>query len=255
VSRREIPPADAAVFELAGVTRHYGESVALARIDLSIEKACTTVLIGPSGSGKSTLLRLLVRLIAPDTGTVLFENQLLTNDNAGYLRQRIGFVVQEGGLFPHLNAHDNVVLMARYLRWNTSRIAARVGELAELTHFPADGLRRFPVELSGGQRQRVSLMRALMLDPDVLLLDEPLGALDPMIRFDLQNELRDIFQGLKKTVVMVTHDLSEAGFFADTIVLLREGRIVQRGSLTELLRAPADAFVEQFIRAQRSSIV
>jgi len=243
------------VFELAGVTRRYGESVALARIDLSIEKARTTILIGPSGSGKSTLLRLLVRLIAPDTGTVYFEDQPLTDDNAAVLRRRMGFVVQEGGLFPHLSAHDNVALMARYLRWEGARIEARIGELSALTHFPTDGLKRFPVELSGGQRQRVSLMRALMLDPGVLLLDEPLGALDPMIRFDLQNELRDIFRGLKKTVVMVTHDLSEAGFFADTIVLLREGRIVQRGSLTELLRAPADAFVEQFIRAQRSSIV
>ncbi|MBA2492051.1 MAG: ATP-binding cassette domain-containing protein [Gammaproteobacteria bacterium] len=243
------------MFELAGVTRRYGESVALARIDLSIEKARTTILIGPSGSGKSTLLRLLVRLIAPDTGTVYFEDQPLTDDNAAVLRRRMGFVVQEGGLFPHLSAHDNVALMARYLRWEGARIEARIGELSALTHFPTDGLKRFPVELSGGQRQRVSLMRALMLDPGVLLLDEPLGALDPMIRFDLQNELRDIFRGLKKTVVMVTHDLSEAGFFADTIVLLREGRIVQRGSLTELLRAPADAFVEQFIRAQRSSIV
>lgn len=255
MSRREVPPACAAVFELAGVTRRYGESVALARIDLSIEKARTTILIGPSGSGKSTLLRLLVRLIAPDTGTVYFEDQPLTDDNAAVLRRRMGFVVQEGGLFPHLSAHDNVALMARYLRWEGARIEARIGELSALTHFPTDGLKRFPVELSGGQRQRVSLMRALMLDPGVLLLDEPLGALDPMIRFDLQNELRDIFRGLKKTVVMVTHDLSEAGFFADTIVLLREGRIVQRGSLTELLRAPADAFVEQFIRAQRSSIV
>jgi osmoprotectant transport system ATP-binding protein len=248
--------ADAlSMFELAGVARRYGESVALARIDLSIEKARTTVLIGPSGSGKSTLLRVLVRLIAPDTGTVCFEDQPLTDDNAGYLRRRMGFVVQEGGLFPHLSAYDNVALMARYLRWEASRVAARIRELAELTHFPADGLHRFPVELSGGQRQRVSLMRALMLDPDVLLLDEPLGALDPMIRFELQNELREIFRGLRKTVVMVTHDLSEAGFFADTVVLLREGRIVQRGALTELLRAPADAFVEQFIRAQRSSIV
>jgi len=243
------------MFELTGVAKRYRDSVALERIDLTVQKGRTTVLIGPSGSGKSTLLRLLVRLIPPDTGTVRFEGQPLTDGNAGRLRRRMGFVVQEGGLFPHLTAHDNVALMARYLRWDATRIAARIGELAEFTHFPADGLHRFPAELSGGQRQRVSLMRALMLDPDVLLLDEPLGALDPMIRFDLQNELREIFKTLGKTVVMVTHDLSEAGFFAETIVLMRAGKIVQRGSLAQLLRAPADAFVEQFIRAQRSSIV
>ncbi|MGH8501922.1 MAG: ATP-binding cassette domain-containing protein [Gammaproteobacteria bacterium] len=242
------------MFELTGVAKRYGDSVALERIDLTVEKGRTTVLVGPSGSGKSTLLRLLVRLIAPDTGTVRFEGQPLTDDNAGRLRRRMGFVVQEGGLFPHLTARDNIALMARYLRWDAARIAARIGELAALTHFPADGLQRFPAELSGGQRQRVSLMRALMLDPDVLLLDEPLGALDPMIRFDLQNELREIFKALRKTVVMVTHDLSEAGFFAETIVLMRAGNIVQRGSLGHLLHAPANGFVEQFIRAQRSSI-
>lgn len=240
------------VFELAGVTKRYAGIEALARTDLRIASSQTTVLIGPSGSGKSTLLRLLVRLIAPDTGVVRFEDQILSDANAPALRQRMGFVVQEGGLFPHLTARDNVALMARYLRWRKTKIEARVYELAALTHFPRDGLARYPAQLSGGQRQRVSLMRALMLNPEVLLLDEPLGALDPMIRFDLQNELKEIFAGLNKTVVMVTHDLSEAGFFADTVVLMRAGRIAQEGAFEELMQAPADAFVERFVRAQRA---
>jgi osmoprotectant transport system ATP-binding protein len=243
------------MFELAGVSKRYGASVALKTTDLTIVPGATTVLIGPSGSGKSTLLRLMVGLVAPDTGIVRFEGQALTENNATVLRQRMGFVVQEGGLFPHLTAQANVTLMARHLRWDKDRIKARVRKLAELTHFPRDCLARFPAQLSGGQRQRASLMRALMLDPDVLLLDEPLGALDPMIRFDLQNELKEIFRALSKTVVVVTHDLSEAGFFADTLVLMRAGRIVQQGRLAQLMDTPADAFVKKFISAQRSSVL
>jgi osmoprotectant transport system ATP-binding protein len=240
-----------ALFELVGVSKRYGPATALQLTDLKIASGQTTALIGPSGSGKSTLLRLLVHLIAPDTGVVRFQGEVMTRRNALILRQRMGFVVQEGGLFPHLSARDNVALMARYLRWAPARIDARLQELSELTHFPHDGLARYPAQLSGGQRQRVSLMRALMLDPDVLLLDEPLGALDPMIRFDLQTELKDIFARLNKTVVMVTHDLGEAEFFADTSVLMRAGRIVQRGAFADLLRAPADEFVTRFVRAQR----
>lgn len=242
-----------ATFELVGVSKEYGASVALERADLVIVSGTTTALIGPSGSGKSTLLRLMVRLVLPDTGVVRFEGEALTDKNIAFLRRRMGFVVQEGGLFPHLCAQDNVTLMARHLKWPKDRIAARLGALVHLTHFPRDGLRRFPAQLSGGQRQRVSLMRALMLDPDVLLLDEPLGALDPMIRVELQDELKSIFRVLGKTVIMVTHDLSEAGFFADKLVLLRAGRIVQRGDLAQLVHAPADEFVKRFIHAQRSS--
>src|SRR5438105_5633590 len=137
----------------------------------------------------------------------------------------MGYVVQDGGLFPHLTARSNVTLMARYLGWDGQRIETRLAELAELTQFPTDGLMRYPTQLSGGQRQRISLMRALMLDPDALLLDEPLGALDPIIRSELQADLRSIFQTLGKTVVLVTHDIGEAGFLGDTIVMLRGGRV------------------------------
>jgi osmoprotectant transport system ATP-binding protein len=164
---------------------------------------------------------------------------------------RVGYVIQDGGLFPHLTARGNVTLMARYLGQDRRAIAARVDKLAELTRFPADGLDRYPHQLSGGQRQRVGLMRALMLDPDALLLDEPLGALDPLIRADLQTELREVFRALDKTVVMVTHDLGEAAFFAHRVILLREGRIVQEGSPADLWRRPADPFVTRFVQAQR----
>jgi osmoprotectant transport system ATP-binding protein len=141
--------------------------------------------------------------------------------------------------------------MARHLGRDRGETAERVAKLAELTRFPTDGLDRYPHQLSGGQRQRVGLMRALLLDPDALLLDEPLGALDPLVRADLQTELRDIFRSLGKTVVMVTHDLGEAAYFADLVVLLRDGQIVQMGSPADLWRRPADPFVTRFVQAQR----
>jgi osmoprotectant transport system ATP-binding protein len=144
-----------------------------------------------------------------------------------------------------------VILMARYLGWESDQIANRLVELSKLTRFPPDGLDRFPSQLSGGQRQRVSLMRALMLDPAVILLDEPLGALDPMVRAELQGDLRSIFRSLEKTVVMVTHDLAEAGWFGDEIILMRDGRIVQRGALRALIDEPSESFVTQFVTAQR----
>jgi osmoprotectant transport system ATP-binding protein len=170
------------------------------------------------------------------------------------LRRRLGFVVQGGGLFPHLTAAGNAALMARYTRWEEPRIRARLDELAQLVRLPLELLSRFPAQLSGGQAQRVSLMRALMLDPDVLLLDEPLGALDPITRYELQDDLHAIFARLRKTVVLVTHDLAEAAFFGDRIALMREGRIVQLGTLRELSQAPADPFVTRFLQAQRSPL-
>lgn len=242
------------MISLNGVSKRFGNTVALEPTDLAIQPGRTTVLIGPSGCGKSTLLRLMIYLIQPDTGSVCFEGRAFTPADALVLRRRMGYVIQDGGLFPHLTARDNVALMARYLGWEAGRVESRLDELSELARFPKDGLDRFPVQLSGGQKQRVSLMRALMLDPDVLLLDEPLGALDPMIRSELQTDLRQVFQTVGKTVVMVTHDMGEAGFFGDVIVLLREGEIVQQGALQELVQTPVDPFVTQFINAQRSPL-
>ncbi len=236
------------------VSKSFGEQQALREISLKAASGQCCALIGPSGCGKSTLLRMFIGLIKPDLGQVLIDGEVLNAANLTALRHKIGYVIQEGGLFPHLTARANIVLLARHLNWTSGAMDERVGELASLTDFPASGLDRFPAELSGGQRQRVSLMRALMLDPDLLLLDEPLGALDPMIRADLQTDLRQIFQKLQKTVVLVTHDIGEAGYLADTIVLMREGQIVQQGSLAELVQQPADPFVANFINAQRSPL-
>jgi len=191
-------------------------------------------------------------LAAPDTGELLFDGAPITPARVLPLRHRTGFVVQGGGLFPHLSARDNVTLLARHLGWAVERRDARVAELAELARLDRALLARHPAELSGGQCQRVALMRALMLDPDVLLLDEPLGALDPMIRSELQVDLRAAFATLGKTVVLVTHDLAEAAFFGGEVVLMNEGRVVQRGPLAQLVAAPADPFVTRFVQAQRS---
>lgn len=233
------------------VSKRYGAQRALDQVDLDCGEAQTTVLIGPSGCGKSTLLRLAAGLVRADSGEVWFEGAPLRAANLRSARLRMGYMIQEGGLFPHLSVQANVELMARELGWPESRRRARFSELAELVRLPDPLWSRFPLELSGGQRQRAALMRALMLDPDLILLDEPLGALDPMIRVDLQRELAGIFARLGKTVLMVTHDLAEAVFFGHQLVLMRAGRIVQQGPAEALLQSPVEAFVADFVNAQR----
>jgi osmoprotectant transport system ATP-binding protein len=239
------------MIELESVSKKFGSTIALHETNLRIEAGKTTVLIGASGCGKSTILRLIIGLLEPTTGTVKIEGQRVSSDTLLALRRRIGYVIQEGGLFAHLTAAQNVLLMAKHLKLPAQQMETRLRELSELTHLPENALSRYPVELSGGQRQRVSLMRALMLQPSVLLLDEPLGALDPMVRASLQEELKEIFQRLQQTTVMVTHDMAEAGFFANLIVLLNEGRVVQSGTLDDLRNRPASKFVSDFLHAQR----
>lgn len=244
------PPSDAA-FALAGVTRRFGAIPAVDALTLQFERERTTVLIGSSGSGKSTVLRLLLGLEWPDAGEVRCEGLVLQRSRVPSVRRGIGYVIQDGGLFPHLTVLGNIALLPRHLRWDMARVRERAAQLATLTHLHENLFDRFPAELSGGQRQRVALMRALMLDPPTLLLDEPLGALDPLVRHDLQDELRDIFASLGKTVIMVTHDLAEAAFFSERLVLMQHGRIVQDGSLDDFRRAPADDFVRDFVAAHR----
>ena len=240
-----------ALLRLTDVGKRYAGSAGLQPTNLSIERGKNTVLIGPSGCGKSTLLRLIIRLIQPDSGFIQFEGEAITAENIDTLRRRIGYVIQEGGLFPHLTARANVVLMARHVGKSQEEMHTRLLEMCELTRFSNNLLPRYPGELSGGQRQRVSLMRALMLSPELLLLDEPLGALDPLVRASLQKDLKEIFTRLQQTVLFVTHDLAEAIYFGEQIVLMNEGRIVQKGSVTELREKPADPFVSEFINAQR----
>ncbi|MDX1946749.1 MAG: ATP-binding cassette domain-containing protein [Pirellulaceae bacterium] len=239
------------MLELLNVAKSFAGTQVLQPTTLRLAPGETTVLIGPSGCGKSTILRLMIGLLEPDQGEVRFDGMRLGPTNVMQMRRKIGYVIQDGGLFPHLSARDNVGLLARHLGWERARVNARVEELAELTRLPSGALDRYPAQLSGGQRQRLGIMRALMLDPAVILLDEPMGALDPLVRYDLQEDLRAIFQSLRKTVAMVTHDMGEAGFFGDTVILLGGGRIVQQGKLDDLIQNPADDFVRRFISAQR----
>ena len=243
------------IVELSGVGKTYGSTIALHPIDIEFSRGKTTVLIGPSGCGKSTLLRLIIRLLEPDAGNIRFDGEAVTVANIAELRRRIGYVIQDGGLFPHLTARKNVVIMASHLNWPAEKMTARLAELSALTQFPEAALDRYPLELSGGQRQRISLMRALMLSPELLLLDEPLGALDPLVRAALQKDLKDIFQRLQQTAILVTHDLAEAAYLGDEIVLMNEGRIAQKGSLADLREQPATSFVRDFINAQRALAV
>jgi osmoprotectant transport system ATP-binding protein len=237
------------VIELAGVSKGYGGKSILRRTSLDVAPRTRLALVGPSGCGKSTLLRLVLGLLVPDEGTVTVGGRLVTPETCREVRLKTGYVIQDGGLFPHMTGEENVALMASHLGWEKARIDARLVELAELAGLERDLLGRYPSQLSGGQRQRVGIMRALMLDPDVLLMDEPLGALDPILRVRLQNELLALFVRLDKTVLFVTHDMREAAVLGQQIAVMKDGRIVQRGTFGALREAPADAYVAELLAA------
>lgn len=235
---------------LRAVTKRYGPRAAVDQVSLTVHAGTTHVLLGSSGSGKSTILRLALGLVLADEGTVTVDGILVGGATRAEVARRSGYVVQEGALYPHLTVARNVTLGARAQGWSQDRSRSRLAALGELTGLDPSLFDRYPSELSGGQRQRVGLMRALMLDPPVLFLDEPLGALDPIIRAELQLHLARIFRELDKTVVLVTHDIREAFVFGSTITLLHDGRIVQQGTFADLARRPADPFVAEFLRAQ-----
>jgi len=236
------------------VGKSFGRAVALQPTDLGIAPNKTTVLIGLSGSGKSTILRLISGLLVPTTGWIEIDGGKLTRNKLPGLRRRMGYVIQSGDLFPHLTARQNILLVAQELRLGMDEMASRMKELCGLTKLPSTLLDRYPVELSGGEQRRVSLIRALMLKPDILLLDEPMGALDPMVRAGLLLDLKSLFERLKTTVILVTHDLVEAARLGDWVVLLNAGRIVQQGPYAELSVCPAEPFVSEFFHAQREEV-
>ena len=243
-----------ALVHFRAVSKVFGNDVAVSDINLEIPRGQITALIGPSGCGKSTILRLIVGLLTADTGEIQFDGDPIAPGTIMKIRRRLGYVIQDGGLFPHLTARRNLALQSNLFGKNRDEIEKRIAELCALTKFPNNGLGRYPLELSGGQRQRVSLMRALMLSPELLLLDEPFAALDPLVRVNLQRDLKEICAQLQQTVLVVTHDLPEAAFLANDIVLVNEGRIVQRGSIADLRAKPANEFAREFISAQRSPI-
>lgn len=236
------------------VCKTYAQTVVLEGVSLTVAEGTTLSLIGPSGCGKSTLLRIVMGLITPDKGQVTIDSDVITPINRLILRRRMGYVIQSGGLFPHLTAHANLTLLTGYLGWDAEQENKRIEFLCNLTGIDITLLERRPGKLSGGQAQRISLMRALMLDPPVLLMDEPLGAIDPLIRYELQNDLHSIFRKLGKTVLLVTHDLGEAAFLGDRIALMQGGQVIQDGTPRELMHNPATPFVEQFVTAQRSPL-
>ena len=235
------------------VKKGYGDRIVIKETSLEVKDGDRLSLIGPSGSGKSTLLRMILGLVVPDSGTVKVGGTLVTPDSARLVRRRVGYVIQDGGLFPHMTARENVTLVSRLSgALEGDKLTARVGELREVVRLTDNKLDRYPRQLSGGERQRVGLMRALMLDPALLLLDEPLGALDPIVRAGLQEDLVKVFGELGKSVLVVTHDMAEAAYLADTIAVMRDGEILQRGTMRDLVDHPTHDFVAQFVGAQRS---
>jgi osmoprotectant transport system ATP-binding protein len=240
------------VLELQNISKTFENRTVLDDVNLTIAKGATHALIGSSGSGKTTLLRITLGLIPFDKGYVKINDQALLSFTPVEWADRIGYVPQDGGLFPHISARNNVALIARLRGWSKPRIDGRVEELRKIVDLDAEILTHFPREMSGGQKQRVAIMRAAMMDPAVMLLDEPMAALDPLIRSSLQQELKSIFQRLGKTVLLVTHDLGEAVYLADQLTMLHEGKMVQTGTYRDLLQHPASPFVTQFINAQRT---
>jgi osmoprotectant transport system ATP-binding protein len=233
------------------VSKRLSDDFELKNVNLSFEKGTTTALIGSSGSGKSTVLRLLSALIAPDHGSIMVDGQNIFQMDLPVYRQKLGFMVQQGGLFPHLSVEANVLIVGRYLKRDRDFLQDRLESLCKLVSLPLKMMSRYPQELSGGQRQRVGLMRALLLDPEILLLDEPLGALDPIVRHDLQQELSVLFAQLQKTVLLVTHDLNEAQLLAKHLVLMDQGAVVQDGVMADFMNNPSTPYVTRFISAWR----
>jgi osmoprotectant transport system ATP-binding protein len=238
------------VIRLEEVIKRYA-GAGVGPLSFEVAAGTTVALVGPSGAGKSTVMRLLVGLLAPDGGQVLVAGQPMRPDTAPALRLRIGYLIQDGGLFPHLSARANASIVARHLGWSSERIDARLAELAELAHLPSALLDRFPAQLSGGERQRVALVRALFLDPDVMLLDEPLGALDALVRSQLQEDLRQMFRTLGKTVLIVTHDLAEAAFLSAEIIVIGAGVVVESGPVADVIGHPRTELARTLIAAHR----
>jgi len=247
--------SDAAEIVFDHVTKRYAGRDVAAVNDLSLEIPAGTfcILVGPSGGGKTTALKMVNRLIPYDEGDIRIDGQSIATMPAVELRRRIGYVIQQVGLFPHMTVADNVATVPRLLAWTKPRIRERVAELLELVGLEEEYADRYPAELSGGQRQRVGLARALAADPPLLLMDEPFGALDPITRNRLQQELRRLHREVEKTVIFVTHDIDEAIMMGDRIAILREGGVLaQYDTPDAILAHPADDFVARFIGEDRA---
>jgi osmoprotectant transport system ATP-binding protein len=236
------------MIEIEHLTKRYGAAAIVDDVSFRVEEGTVAAVVGTSGAGKSTLLRMINRLVEPSAGRVLIDGQDTMAIPEDALRHRIGYVIQGYGLFPHRTVAENIATVPRLLGWDRRRIAARVEELLNLFGLdPAEFARKFPHQLSGGEQQRVGVARALAARPALLLMDEPFGALDPVIRHKAQDELLSIQRRLGTTVVLVTHDMNEAFHLADRIAVMNQGRLLQYAAPAELLTRPAEAFVEQLV--------
>ena len=229
------------------VSKHFAGKAVVRDLTLEMAKGEFTVLIGTSGSGKSTTLKMINRLVEHDRGEILFAGEPIEKFRAQDLRRRMGYAIQSIGLFPHWTVEENIATVPQLLKWPKTKIRDRVTELLELLNLdPRQFRHRYPHQLSGGQQQRVGVARALASDPEVLLMDEPFGALDPVTRATLQEEVARIHKMTHRTIVLVTHDIDEALALADRIVLLNDGQVVQQGTPLELLTKPATPFLRDF---------
>lgn len=241
------------MIHLNNVSKVYeGGFEALKDINLEFKEAKINVLIGPSGCGKTTTMKLLNKLIEHTDGTIYFDDRNIKDINTIELRREMGYVIQNIGLFPHMSIYNNVAAVPKLLKWNKESIDQRVDELLTMVNLEPNVYRkRYPSELSGGQQQRIGVIRALAANPDIILMDEPFSALDPISREQLQDELVNLQKDIKKTIVFVTHDMDEAIKIADQIILMQDGKIVQQGSPEELLTTPKNDFVKEFIGSKR----
>ena len=242
------------MIRLEGITKRFGAAKpSVDDVTIEMPEGTTTALIGPSGCGKTTTMRMINRMIEPSAGRIFIEGQDVTGLDAVTLRRRIGYVIQQIGLFPHMTVAENIATVPRLLGWTKARTEERIDELLTLVGLEPERFRSMmPHRLSGGQRQRVGVARALAADPPVMLMDEPFGAIDPIARERLQDEFKDILKRVRKTIVMVTHDLDEAMKMGDRVAIMRDGRLIQYATPDEILAAPADSFVEAFVGPDRA---
>lgn len=242
------------MIELSGVSKNFGDIAAVKQLSFTISEGETMVLLGTSGCGKTTTLKMINRLIEPDKGSVRINGLPAVGEKPEILRRKIGYVMQNIGLFPHYTVSENIAVVPKLLKWSTEKTKNRIHELLEKLQLPADCLKLFPHELSGGQQQRVGLARALVADPSILLMDEPFGALDNVTRTGIQLEFKALDELKRKTIVMVTHDVHEAFELGDRICLMNHGEIVQIGTAKELLYKPANDYARTFLDGDRLAL-